>query len=223
MKARPDYVSGILIGILCLLLYIILTTAHAAEQQTLSGWQWFLSLQSDEKWQTLLLAGMPGIVAILGTLFIMSTLRNIHPMSDKKAFWAAIWLSAGLGALSVVFLMDIVNDLLEYPLYSIKSIFAALFLTPIANHIIFRLIVIMIMAVHGIGKAMPQTHMLYWLASPAQDMARLLYFTLTGKDADGRSVYRDDNNECSSDDMGAVTRLLTEKERDDITKRHQDT
>ena len=149
------------------------------EQQTaMTKWESYQALESAEQINTALLIASPALVAIIGTIFMMSTIRKVFELDDKKAFVAGIALSSVLGCVSLYSLQGHIHDLIGFVFYKApQSYVAAVFLTPIANHVFFKLIMVLLFVMYQYSKN--PNRLLAWF--PYSGLSQSLYKMLTQK------------------------------------------
>ena len=153
--------------------------AQAVEQ--LTAWDWFQGLEKDKRAETAAFIAAPGILAILATMLFMTTLRRMYEWSDKVCLPVSLVMAAGFGVLCTALMMGFINQSLQYQVYGEMALYAAGGLTPIVNFIIFKLLTLFLLAVFVVSDYVPEKTPFYWVARPAQILAKGLYRMLTGK------------------------------------------
>jgi hypothetical protein len=147
--------------------------------EEITKWQQFQLMETTEQIHTALLIGSPAIVAVLGTIFMIASMRKIFVLDDKHVFLYGIAMSGLLGVASLYSLRGIIHGLIGFDFYIQPECYvAALVLTPIANHIVFKIIIVMLFVMYSYGKN-PDA-LLKWL--PYKQLAKALYKLLTQKE-----------------------------------------
>jgi len=143
-------------------------------------WQWYLQLDQEQQANTLLLIFSPAMLAIAGTIMIVASLRQVWNPNDKQAWLMAIVIASTLGVLVILFMKGFINDALGIEFYKMDALAAAAVLTPIMNHVVFKILTAAIYVIYYIGCSIPEKHTFGWAGVPIQKLAKAGYFTVTG-------------------------------------------
>jgi len=160
----------------------LITKAHKmeiAEQASLSKWEIFLAMEQADKIETFLMATSPALVAIIGTICLMSSVRKIFELKDKSAFVVGILMSSLLGIVATYVLKDQIHTFIGFEFYIAPQCYvAALFLTPVLNHIVFKFLMVILFVMYQYSKN--EKRLFQWF--PYRSLSMALYKMFTGND-----------------------------------------
>lgn len=158
----------------------------ADEQQTLSAWDWFMSLDNDRQWKTAGFVLLPEILAIVSSIALMATINKLYELGDKARFPLALAVSGAIGVILMATFRDLINGLLHYQIITTAIVAGAFPITGLLNHLCFRLLIAVLYLIWLIGESIPADFKLLgmgvgWLGKPLMGISKFAYRTLTTK------------------------------------------